>query len=350
MSLDEILAHCPGCQARVKVPAAGKYMCPKCGRIFVIDASTALAAAPSEPAPVSEPRTPPTSPTPRSALDCENHPGVAATAVCQGCGKLVCADCFTAVDGRNLCRVCAAPRSRAEAPTTVAWESEGSAGFFRGLGSALVEPLIRPAKFYGAMSPRDHVWRAFTFGLGVRAVVSLLALVIEALTFRALDVQQVFNQLAGQFPVLKQFQPQIQGALDAVTSSMSGPRLALAALLVPFSAAGALLLEALVVHLFLLLFGAAKNGLEATLKVSSYASPASALSLLPGVGGVVYFVWKAVILVIGLSEAHRINRGRSAAAVLTPLGLVVLFLLIGAGIAVAGLLAAFAHGGLPFGR
>jgi hypothetical protein len=52
--------------------------------------------------------------------------------------------------------------------------------------------------------------------------------------------------------------------------------------------------------------------------VASYSQAASIFNIIPGCGGLVGLVYVIVLLVIGLSEAHGISRGKSAAAVLVP--------------------------------
>lgn len=39
-------------------------------------------------------------------MECENHPGVQATSRCVRCGRYLCADCETRVDGRVFCQNC----------------------------------------------------------------------------------------------------------------------------------------------------------------------------------------------------------------------------------------------------
>ena len=56
--------------------------------------------------------------------------------------------------------------------------------------------------------------------------------------------------------------------------------------------------------------------------MASYSQAASIFNIIPGCGGLVGLVYALVLLVIGLSEAHGISRGKSAAAVLVPFVLI----------------------------
>jgi hypothetical protein len=324
---EEFQTSCPGCNARLRVPNGGKFMCPKCGRIFVVDSKPATPAAPETPA------------IPATGIDCENHPGVAATAICRTCGKLVCPACHADVGGQPVCATCAARKDRATAPSGVAWETPGE-GFFHGFGTALIEPLIRPDAFFATMDARANVGRAFLFGFLVRVVVGFLALVIQTLTMRALLSPELVHNLIAGIPALRALGPEFKETLDAVLRPALGSQLAMGVFLVPLSAAGWLLVESLLLHAFLLPFGGARNGLEATLKVNAYSSFVGVLTLVPGIGALGYVAWKAVILIVGLAQAHRTPRGRIAAAVLIP-PIVFLFLCFVLGILIVlGLVAA----------
>ncbi len=83
-----------------------------------------------------------------------------------------------------------------------------------------------------------------------------------------------------------------------------------------------LFVSAGIFHLVLLALGGAQRGFEATFRVASYSQAASIFNIIPGCGGLVGLVYALVLLVIGLSEAHGISRGKSATAVLVPFVLI----------------------------
>jgi hypothetical protein len=82
-----------------------------------------------------------------------------------------------------------------------------------------------------------------------------------------------------------------------------------------------LFLMSAIYHLFLMLFGGARKGFEATFRVLCFGQAASLLGVIP-VCGILAGVYALVLYVIGLSEAHGISRGKAAAAVLVPILLV----------------------------
>jgi hypothetical protein len=94
----------------------------------------------------------------------------------------------------------------------------------------------------------------------------------------------------------------------------------------PFLALVALLVWAAVFHALLLLLKAAPRGFDATLTVVGYASGTYlvAAAPVPGLAGLVAFVWFLAVVGIGLRAAQRTTPGRAWAATLLPLLLVCL--------------------------
>ncbi len=90
----------------------------------------------------------------------------------------------------------------------------------------------------------------------------------------------------------------------------------------PIFMAIALFLAAGIMHLCLMLLGGAKNGFEATFRVWAFDQAAGILAVLPFCGTFVGGIYRLVLGVIGLAEAHGITRGTAAMAVILPLVLV----------------------------
>jgi hypothetical protein len=106
-----------------------------------------------------------------------------------------------------------------------------------------------------------------------------------------------------------------------------------------------LFIGAAVLHLFVLLVGAAKgsaSGFEGTFRVVAYASTASVAQVIPFVGGLITLVWWIFLAIKGVQRMHRTTSGRAAAAVLLPIVAVGVCIFI-AIIAVVGLVFAAGH-------
>ncbi len=88
-----------------------------------------------------------------------------------------------------------------------------------------------------------------------------------------------------------------------------------------------ILISGLLLHLFLMLFGGAKQGLVMTLRVVSYAQAPALFGVIPFIGGCIGSVWGIVLYVIGLAAAHRTDAWRAVLAVVVAPILVCGFLL-----------------------
>lgn len=99
----------------------------------------------------------------------------------------------------------------------------------------------------------------------------------------------------------------------------SGVGLVMTAVLAPVLVLIGLFLGAGVTHLALVLFGGAKQGFEATFRVACYAFAPSVITIVPFCGGMIGGIWRIVVMIIGVSEAHGVSKGVAAAAVLVPL-------------------------------
>lgn len=82
-----------------------------------------------------------------------------------------------------------------------------------------------------------------------------------------------------------------------------------------------------ILHVVLYLLGGAKEGYQATFRVVSYSSVTGLFNAIPVVGTLAS-LWGLVLTVIGLRETHKTTTGKSVAAVLIPVGVVVLFAII----------------------
>jgi hypothetical protein len=83
-------------------------------------------------------------------------------------------------------------------------------------------------------------------------------------------------------------------------------------------------LTSAVLHACLLIVGGGRNGFEATFRVVAYSQATQIIGVIPLAGGVISWLWKLVVGIIGLREIHDTSYGRVILALLLPLGLVFL--------------------------
>ncbi len=90
------------------------------------------------------------------------------------------------------------------------------------------------------------------------------------------------------------------------------------ALLAPFLVCAFTVVGAGIVHVLLMFFGGAPRPYETTLRVFCYGWSVGVLNIVPICGVLIGAIWRLVVEVIGLREAHPVPTGRAAAAVLVP--------------------------------
>ena len=71
-------------------------------------------------------------------------------------------------------------------------------------------------------------------------------------------------------------------------------------------------------HLLLVLVSGSKNGFEATFRVVAYSQAAKIWSVIPFIGGPLGWIWKTIVQIIGLKEAHGLTYARIAVAISVP--------------------------------
>jgi hypothetical protein len=75
----------------------------------------------------------------------------------------------------------------------------------------------------------------------------------------------------------------------------------------------------LIIHLFLMMVGGDQKGFGASFRVVCYSNTSQLAQLVPLAGGMIALVWSIILVIVGLTEAHRTTTGKAAAAVLLPI-------------------------------
>ncbi|MFZ0448795.1 MAG: YIP1 family protein [Desulfatiglandaceae bacterium] len=98
-------------------------------------------------------------------------------------------------------------------------------------------------------------------------------------------------------------------------------------LVIPLMVAVGIFVYSGVLHLLLLMVRGGGNGFEATFRVVSYSQVVQVLGVIPFIGGLIGWIWRLIIQVIGLREIHETSYLRVIMAFLIPVFLfIVLFL------------------------
>jgi hypothetical protein len=206
--------------------------------------------------------------------------------------------------------------------------------------------------------PEDGLpWEAPSAGLGsiVPTAVRFITSPIEAFTKMSLTVDLVrpiayFVTLALVSACISQFWGFILfdtfvGILKTVAGAQfekiapiihkpGAIQLVLGLVITPLVSLIVLFIWSALVHLMLTLLGGANRGFATTLRVMCYAQTTQLAVVLPGLGGFIAFVWRLILEVVGLAQAHKTEGWKAALAVVLPL--LLCCVCIAAGIAAFG--------------
>lgn len=227
---------------------------------------------------------------------CANHPDTPASATCAQCARAVCNSCvvFDAA-GAARCTACATVVHAGDG--MIPWERRAEVGTVAAFLQTVKAALLRPQECLGPAPGPVRVGAPFGFAVICHTLGFVFAMfwqaVMTVVTMRGLDL----GVGAGEAAVL--------GAMGIVAG--------------PFAAAYWVFVWGGIVHLFLLLFGAARGGFAATARVQGYASATALWQIVPLLGGMMAVVWSIVAQILGLAAAHGTSAGRTTAAVLAPL-------------------------------
>jgi hypothetical protein len=187
--------------------------------------------------------------------------------------------------------------------TSIPWEDRGRYGFFGALIETTKQLLMTPTDFFKAMPVTGGMGAPLLYAVIVGTMATWVGLLYQAVQTALLG--------GGAFRL-----PSWVAALQGTAV------LGIVAVMAPLLVVIGVFIGAGISHVILLLFGGARRGFEATFRVMAYSVAPGILAIVPFCGGVVGGVWRLVLQIIGLAEAHGISKGLAAVAVLLPILLV----------------------------
>lgn len=182
------------------------------------------------------------------------------------------------------------------------WENNPNIG---SLISTVLSILKAPTAFFATMR--------LTGGLGTPLVFALLCAIPACIMGEFYSVV-IITQLATLFD-----DPQLQKAMAEATAQRAGFMHIVNVLVNIVAVVPGLFICAGIMHLFLMMFGAAKNGFEATFRVVAYYFGAIyMLLLIPVCGLLANMVYGILLPIIGYKEAHETDTWRVVCAFFLP--------------------------------
>jgi len=195
------------------------------------------------------------------------------------------------------------------------WE-EPNAGFGSIVPTALGF-VTAPIESFAKMSLTVDLVRPIAYFVTFALVGACISQIWGYFLFDSLA--ELVRSMAGpQFDKLAPFMHK-PGAFQIVVGLVITP---LVALIVLFIWSG-------LVHIVLTLLGGANQGFAATLRVMCYSQTSQISVVIPGLGGFVGLVWRLILEIVGLTQAHKTEGWKAALAIVTPLLLCCACLIVG---------------------
>ncbi len=183
------------------------------------------------------------------------------------------------------------------------WERRLELGLWKGIKQTIKSVLFSPKHMFSSMPVKDGWREPLAFGLLVGSISSMCAFFWEFLI-----AHSGFLRPFGSF-----------------SNSLSSPIIFLIFIfLSPLLVSISIFISSLIIHFLLLLVRAGNNRFEATLRVMAYSQATRIWSILPFIGSLIGWVWRSIVQIVGLKEAHETSYLRIIVALSIPIGLLLL--------------------------
>jgi len=178
---------------------------------------------------------------------------------------------------------------------------ESGEGFIGAFLKTTREALFSPTRFFKKVATGEGYWTPLIYGI------------ITGITGRFADFFWAWLVVIPFLP------PAIRNFL-AISYTVA---LIIIIFSMPLWVAFSILLWSGVTHFCLMIVRGSKKGFEVTFRAISYSYSARLFHIVPFIGSTIGFVYRIVLAIVGVREAHGITTGRALIAVLLPLIVVV---------------------------
>jgi predicted Zn finger-like uncharacterized protein len=185
------------------------------------------------------------------------------------------------------------------------WERRSQLGLLQGVIATMKGVLFSPKSTFSSI-PITGGWREpLAFGLLVGSIGSMFTFFWEF--------------MAASTGFLK---PLWGGSV----STSSHLVFLLLIFLSPLFVTADLFISSIIIHVLLLIVRGGKNGYEATFRVVAYSQATRAWSVIPLVGGIIGWMWRSIVYIIGLKEAQETSYTRVILAFSIPFVLLIVLI------------------------
>ena len=196
----------------------------------------------------------------------------------------------------------------------VPWEERSRLGVLKAFFENLKMLTLQPGAFWPRMRPDGSLGDAIFFGWICWAIYGVLNIPLQ-LASAALNRGQAeqMNQMLDSF---KDLSPQVRAILEQYMGLLLGGGTVVAALIQIVIYPVLMIVQSAILHLFAMIFGAGKNGFNATARVVGYSISPYAVGWVPICGPCVAAVYSTVLTTWGIYRAQDTTVGRAVAVVI----------------------------------
>jgi hypothetical protein len=178
------------------------------------------------------------------------------------------------------------------------WDDRANVGFLRALYDTWMKSVFHPTEFFSKMPVKGGYGSPMLYGF----------IIGEIAIFFSLFWQGIYMMMGTLVEDYGQFGEIGLSMTVLIFVALASPILVIIGY---FVSAG-------ILHLCLLLVGGARRDFEVTFRVVCYAAGANIFNVIPICGGLMAWLWNAVLNVIGIREAHEISSGKAFIAYCIP--------------------------------
>jgi len=221
----------------------------------------------------------------------------------------------------------------------VPWEERAQRGFFGAFFENWKMVFMQPEQFWRRMRPDGALSDALFFGWICFAVNGLLNIPVQlvSMAINRGQVDQLMNATKDLPPEVRRI---VQQYIGVFTGAGTVGAVIGQIILYPVI----MIVTAAILHLFAMIFGASKNGFNATARVVGYSNAPYILAWIPCCGGLIAPIYTVVLQCWGLARAHETTTTRAVLAVLAP-GILLCCCIVGLIAVIAGAAGAAAGAG-----
>jgi hypothetical protein len=187
------------------------------------------------------------------------------------------------------------------------WERRSELGIWQGVYQTFKRVLFSPEKLFRTMIHEEGLKEPLAYGLLLGSIGVMLDVFWQFLMIG----EGVTSNL-----------PSIIGQINLGFLFMA------VMIMTPFYILINMFVVSGILHLCLVIVGAARNGFEGTFRIVAFSQSIKILGLVPIVGGLIGWVWQFIVQVIGLREMHETSYLRTIMAMLLPMAFMLIIILV----------------------